>query len=69
MAQACAQGGVKAAKAKMKELTRTAKDNGVKFDCEDCHEDTEKFELQSDARDKFEKLLAAQTRSAEPPSH
>ena len=67
VAKACAQGGVKAAKDKMKELVKTAKDNGVKFDCDNCHKDPDKgFELSSDARDKFKRLLAAQTKGAAP---
>jgi hypothetical protein len=68
VAKACAEGGVKAAKSKMKELVRTAKDNGAKFDCDNCHKDPDKgFELNSEARDKFKKLLAAQTKGAAPP--
>lgn len=59
VAQACAQGGVKAAKAKMKELVKTAKASGTKFDCDSCHKNDTTFELQTDARDNFKKLLAA----------
>ncbi len=62
VAQACAKGGVKLAKATMKELVKTAKDNGVKFDCDECHKNEETFELADDARDNFKKLLAAQTK-------
>jgi hypothetical protein len=62
VAQACAQGGVKLAKAKMKELVKTAKDNGVKFDCDKCHKNQETFELADGARDNIKKLLAAQAK-------
>ena len=62
VAQACAKGGVKQAKAAMKGLVKTAKDNGVKFDCDKCHKNDETFELADDARDNFKKLLAAQTK-------
>lgn len=59
--KACAQGGVKEAKAAMRELVKTAKANGAKFQCDGCHKDTDaKFELTADARDSFKKLLAAQ---------
>jgi hypothetical protein len=67
VAKACAQGGVKAAKAKMKQLVKTARDNGVRFECDYCHKDPDKgFELNSVARDKFKELLAAQTKGAAP---
>jgi hypothetical protein len=62
VAQACAKGGVKLAKATMKDLVKKAKDNGVKFDCDKCHKNEETFELEGDARDNFRKLLAAQTK-------
>jgi hypothetical protein len=62
VAKACAEGGVKAAKTTMKELVRTAKNNGAKFNCDDCHKNDTTFELQKDAPDKFKKLLAAQTK-------
>jgi hypothetical protein len=62
VARACAEGGFKAAKTTMKELVKTAKGNGVKFDCDDCHKNDTTFELQKDARDKFKKLLDAQSK-------
>jgi hypothetical protein len=62
VARACAKGGVKLAKATMKDLVKTAKDNGVKFDCDNCHKNLETFELEGDAKDEFKKLLAAQTK-------
>jgi hypothetical protein len=62
VAQACAKGGVKKAKATMKQMVKAAKDNGVKFDCDNCHKNEETYELEGDARDNFKKLLAAQTR-------
>jgi hypothetical protein len=58
--RACHQGGVKAAKVVMKDLVRRAKAGGVKFNCDDCHASQEDFgDLAGDAREKFEKLLAA----------
>ncbi len=61
VAKACATGGLKAAKAAMKDLVKTAKSNGGNFKCDSCHMDTEdKFELNAEARDNFKKLLAAQ---------
>lgn len=59
-AKACAEGGIKQAKTVMKQMVKAAKAGGVKFDCDDCHKDTEsKYELTSDAREKFKKMLAA----------
>src|SRR5262245_60385407 len=37
--KACTDGGIKAAKKAMKELTKKAKAAGEKFDCDDCHKD------------------------------
>jgi hypothetical protein len=60
VAQACRDGGAKAAKAKMKELVKRAKDNGQKFQCDDCHRDAQDItKLTPDAPDRFKKLLAA----------
>jgi hypothetical protein len=60
VALACKDGGVKAAKAEMKDLVKRAKDNGVKFRCDDCHKDPQdNTKLAADAHDKFKKLLAA----------
>jgi len=53
-------GGVKAAKAAMKDLVAKAKANGQKFRCDDCHKDPQdNTKLAADAHDKFKKLLAA----------
>lgn len=59
-AQACAKGGIRLAKATMKALVKKANDNGVKFDCDNCHKNEETFALEDDARETFKKLLAAQ---------
>ncbi len=57
---ACKQGGVPAAKAKMKELVRDARKAGTKFECDDCHKtDADYSKLVDGAQDKFKKLLAA----------
>jgi hypothetical protein len=58
--KACAAGGVKEAKKKMKEMTKAAKKNGWKGDCDTCHKDTEaKFDLTDSAKQEFEKMQAA----------
>jgi hypothetical protein len=60
VAQACRDGGAKAAKAAMKDLVKRAKDNGQKFRCDDCHKDPQdNTKLAPDAREKFKQLLAA----------
>jgi hypothetical protein len=60
VAQACKDGGVKAAKAAMKDLVARAKANGTKFRCDDCHKDPQdNTKLAADAPEKFKKLLAA----------
>ena len=61
IAQACRTGGVKAAKAKMKELVKRAKDNSnEKFRCDDCHKDPQdNTKLAPDVSERFKKLLAA----------
>ena len=60
VAQACRDGGVKAAKATMKELVNKAKANGQKFRCDDCHKDPQdNTKLAADAHERFKKLLAA----------
>lgn len=61
-AVACKEGGIKKAKQVMKQMVKTAKANGVKFDCDDCHKDDAKYEiLTDDGKDKFKKLVAAQS--------
>jgi hypothetical protein len=60
VAQACKDGGTKAAKAVMKDLVGKAKANGMKFRCDDCHKDPQdNTKLAADAPEKFKKLLAA----------
>jgi len=57
---ACKKGGIPEAKKVMKSMVATAKKNGMKTQCDDCHKSEEKWELTADAEKKFEKLLAAQ---------
>jgi hypothetical protein len=58
--RACAAGGIKEAKRKMKELTRAAKRNGWKGDCDTCHKDTEShFALTDGAKQEYERMVAA----------
>ncbi len=60
VAEACAQGGIDAARKKMKEMVKTAKAKGVKFDCDNCHhEGKTEFDLTKNAKEDFKKLLAA----------
>jgi hypothetical protein len=58
VAQACAKGGRAEAKKVMKAAVKTAKSKGGKFDCDDCHKDTDNFELKPNAREDFKKLMA-----------
>lgn len=59
VAQACAKGGRAEAKKVMKQLVKSAKAKGGKFDCDDCHKavDNGNFELKAKARDDFKRLL------------
>jgi hypothetical protein len=60
VAKACREGGVKQAKAVMKDLVKRAKDSGAKFRCDDCHKDPQDFtKLAADAKTRFKELLAA----------
>jgi hypothetical protein len=59
VAAACKKGGVKEAKKTMKAMVAAAKKAGAKFECTDCHEDSEaNFKLTADAQKKFKDLLA-----------
>lgn len=57
VAKACAGGGRKEAAKTMKGLVRTAKEKGTKFTCESCHKNTDDYQLKSNAKDDFKKLL------------
>jgi hypothetical protein len=59
VAKACKDGGIKAAKATMKDMVKKAKAAGVKMDCDDCHKDDTSYELTADGKDKFKKMMAA----------
>jgi hypothetical protein len=63
VAKACREGGIKAAKVSMKELLKSARANGVKYQCDDCHiNDTDYAQLGKGAEDKFARLVAAANR-------
>lgn len=63
VARACQEGGLIAAKQTMRKLVREAKNNGVTFECADCHTDDDNYDrLAADARDKFNRLLTAARR-------
>jgi hypothetical protein len=58
--KACREGGIKAAKALMKQLQKDGKKADIRHQCEDCHTDeADHSKLTKDARDKLAKLLAA----------
>lgn len=58
--RACSEGGLKAAKATMKDLVKKGKAVGVAFDCDDCHSDPEDYSrVHADASEKFKRLIAA----------
>jgi hypothetical protein len=67
VAQACARGGRTEAKKVMKGAVKAAQAKGGKFDCDDCHKDTDSFELKPNAREDFKKLLAL-AGAASPPA-
>jgi hypothetical protein len=58
VAQACKDGGAKAAKTKMKAMVASAKKKGESIACDNCHSDTEDFtKLNKDAKDRFKRLV------------
>jgi hypothetical protein len=58
--KACREGGLKSAKAAMKDLLRDGRKAGVKHECDDCHTaDDDYSKLTKDAEEKFAKLLDA----------
>jgi hypothetical protein len=60
VARACAEGGVLRAKQSMRAMIKQARAGGANYVCEDCHQDTERYDLlQPDAKQRFAKLLAA----------
>jgi hypothetical protein len=60
VAQACRTGGQQAARARMKEMVRQVRDQGMDFICSDCHPDsTEIARLADDAAERFARLVAA----------
>jgi hypothetical protein len=60
VAKACREGGIKSAKAAMKELVKGGRAAGVRYQCDDCHlNDADYAQLTKGAEDKFAKLLAA----------
>jgi hypothetical protein len=59
VAKACREGGIKSAKATMKELVKGARAAGSRYQCDDCHiNDADYAQLGKGAEDKFAKLLA-----------
>jgi hypothetical protein len=56
---ACKEGGIKKAKAQMKNMQKAAKEKGMKVECDDCHKDESagNWTLNKGAEDKFKKML------------
>jgi hypothetical protein len=59
VAKACASGGLVDAKRTMRDLVKSGKKAGVKFECDDCHKNDVGYDLTPQARENFKKLLAA----------
>jgi hypothetical protein len=59
VAKACASGGLVDAKRTMRDLVKSGKKAGVKFECDDCHKNDVGYDLTLQARENFKKLLAA----------
>jgi hypothetical protein len=60
VARACRQGGVRSAKAAMKELVKQGQIAGMRLACDDCHLDGVDFaQLSPDAPERFRTLLVA----------
>jgi RNA polymerase sigma factor (sigma-70 family) len=61
VARACREGGIKRAKATMKQLQKLGKARGLKLECDECHKDESagNWTLAEGAAEKFNKLLAA----------
>jgi len=57
--KACAEGGIKRAKAVMKAMVKQAKKSDLKLECDSCHKNEEKWDLTSDGKEQYKKLLAA----------
>jgi len=59
VAKACASGSVVDAKRVMRDMVKSGKKAGVKFECDDCHKNDTGYDLTTQARENFKKLLAA----------
>jgi hypothetical protein len=59
VAKACATGGLVDAKRVMRDLVKSGKKAGAKYECDDCHKNDTGYDLTPQARDNFKKLLAA----------
>jgi hypothetical protein len=68
VAQACRRGGRAEAKKVMKGAVKAAKEKGGKFACDGCHKDVENFQLKSNAREDFKKLLELAGQAATAPA-
>jgi hypothetical protein len=64
IARACREGGVRGAKATMKELITEGRTTGLRYGCDDCHLDGTDFSrISPEAPDKLKNLLALVGRS------
>jgi hypothetical protein len=59
VAKACQSGGLVDAKRTMRDMVKSGKKAGVKFECDDCHKNDTGYDLTTQARENFKKLLAA----------
>jgi len=59
VAKACASGSVVDAKRVMRDMVKSGKKAGVKYECDDCHKNDTGYDLTAQARENFKKLLAA----------
>jgi hypothetical protein len=60
VARACRKGGVRSAKAAMKDLVKQGQSAGMRLACDDCHVDGDDFaQLTPEAPERFRNLLAA----------
>jgi hypothetical protein len=55
---ACKKGGIKRAKKVMKTMTRKAKKQGMRVDCDSCHKNETDWELTDDAEKQFKEMVA-----------
>jgi hypothetical protein len=60
--KACKDGGIKKAKSVMKAMQKKGKEGGLKYECDECHQDesANNWKLKDGAEKKFKELLGKQ---------